>query len=93
MKTVAVALVVLAIGVVALDARRAARIWAGLAAKQTCSCVFVDGRDQAACLRDLPPATDGVQVAVDREAGSVRARSLLADRIARHRDGSGCALQ
>jgi hypothetical protein len=79
---------------VGLRFHRNARLLAGLTAKQLCSCIFVDGRDEASCRSDLLPIDDSVQPAVDQAARAVRARvPLLADRTARYRDGSGCALE
>jgi hypothetical protein len=74
--------------------RRVARIGAGVAAKQLCSCVFVAGRDEAGCRSDLPPGTDPVRVVVDHAGRTVRAWvPLLADRMAGYRDGTGCTLR
>ena len=74
--------------------RRIANILAGLAAKQLCSCVFVDGGDEDRCRADLPPMTDRVRTQVDRAARSARATvRRLAERTARSRDGAGCTLE
>jgi len=77
-----------------LRVRRAGRLGAGVTAKQLCSCIFVDGRDEASCRRDLPPGTDPIRTTVDQVARTVRASGLLrAERMARYNDGSGCALE
>jgi hypothetical protein len=75
--------------------RRIERLGGGVTAKQLCSCIFVDGRGEAACRSDLPPFTDPIRAAVDATARTVRTRGLLlgAERMARYRDGSGCTLQ
>jgi len=80
--------------VVGLRFHGTARLLAGLTAKQLCSCIFVDGRDEASCQSDLLPFDDSVQPVVDQLARAVRAKvPLLADRTARYHDGSGCALE
>lgn len=90
------ALVILLSGaglLVGLRTRRVMALGAGVTAKQMCSCIFVDGRDEAGCRSDLPPGTDPVRLTIDQAARTVRAWTLLADRMARYREGSGCTLQ
>src|SRR5262245_52739738 len=80
--------------VVGRQARNVARIQAGVTAKQLCSCVFVDGRDETLCRSDLPPGYDPVHAVVDHAQRAVHAwLPLLAQRAAAYRDGSGCTLQ
>ena len=73
-------------------ALRAMRIGTGYMAKQICSCVFVAGRDAAACAADMPASMERIRYAVD--ADGVRARVLfgLVERQALHHPGSGCTL-
>jgi hypothetical protein len=74
--------------------RQMARIGAGYVAKQVCSCVFVGGRDLAACRADLRPRAERVQAEVLLPERAVRAwLPLLAERTARHHAGSGCTLE
>jgi len=46
-------------------------------AKETCSCLFVQGRDEAYCRAWTEASPDVAQVEVDRRAREVRARALL----------------
>ena len=95
-RVVAGLLIVLAAAalVVGLRVRRFVWLFSGVAAKQMCSCVFVDDRDADACRGDVPPVADGVGVAVDREGRTVRAGvPVLAARTAAYREGSGCTLR
>lgn len=74
--------------------RQQAWIGAGFVAKQVCSCIFVGGRDLAACRVDLRPRAERVQAEVLLPERAVRAwLPLLAERIARYQDGSGCTLE
>ena len=75
-------------------------VGAGYVAKQMCSCVFVGGRSFDACRPDMLPDMDRISAEVlsaDAAAGSgpgVRAWiPFLVDRVARHREGSGCTLE
>jgi hypothetical protein len=74
--------------------RQMAKIGAGYVAKQVCSCVFVGGRDLVACRGDLRPRAERVQAELLLPDRAVRAWvPLLAERVARYRDGSGCTLE
>jgi hypothetical protein len=76
------------------NVRRIEQIRAGVTAKQMCSCIFVDGRDEAGCRSDVPPIYDAVRVAVDQQTRAVQAWvPIVAYRTAAYRDGSGCTLQ
>ncbi len=46
-------------------------------AKETCSCLFVEGRDEAYCRAWTEARPDVARVAIDRGAREVRARALL----------------
>jgi hypothetical protein len=70
---------VVAIGGAAWAARgpvNYARIATGYAAKQTCSCVFVSGRDLNSCIADFPPEA-GSNINVTVEGQTVRASVLF----------------
>ena len=68
-----------------------AEIGVGFVAKQVCSCIFVGGRDEAACRLDLGP--DLAPVRSEQLADGVHAWvPLLASRNARFREGTGCTL-
>jgi hypothetical protein len=68
-----------------------ADIGAGYVAKLLCSCVFVGGRDEAACRLDFGP--EFARVRSEVLADGVRAWvPLLAARRAHFREGSGCTL-
>jgi hypothetical protein len=68
-----------------------ADVGAGFIAKQLCSCVFVGGRDEAACRLDFGP--EFARVRSELLADGVRAWvPLLASRSAHHHEGTGCTL-
>ena len=68
-----------------------ADVGAGFMAKQLCSCIFVGGRDEAACRLDFGPEFERVRV--ERLPDGVHAWvPLLASRRARYREGTGCTL-
>ncbi len=70
------------------------RIGSGYVAKQLCSCVFVAGRDLSACRADLTADADPVRAELLAADRAVRAFvPLLAERIARYTDGTGCTLE
>jgi hypothetical protein len=76
----------------ALYYRRLGVIGAGYAAEQTCSCLFVSGRELESCKRDLEPlaqkiirVTPGDHEVTARALGVIRAR-------ARYEAGFGCSL-
>jgi hypothetical protein len=70
-----------------------ARIATGYAAKQTCSCLNVSGRDSASCLADFPEEGRGL-ISVAQEGASVRASVLFGAISARatFEDGYGCQI-
>jgi hypothetical protein len=94
-KRVALVLVALVVAAVAYGRARIAPqadVGAAWMAKHMCSCVFVGGRDAAACRGDLAPEMDPVRWELD--ADGVRAWvPLLAERRARFHEGSGCTLE
>ena len=69
-----------------------ANIGAGFVAKLMCSCIFVGGRDEAACRLDL--RSDLEPVRSEALPDGVHAWvPLLASRTARFREGTGCTLE
>ncbi len=64
-------------------------------AKETCSCLFVEGRDEAYCRAWTEARPDVARVRVDAGAREVRARALLFwSARARHVDARrGCVLE
>jgi len=78
-----------------LHVRRLARYGVAVTAKQMCSCIFVDGRDEAGCRGDMPEGTEHLRVAVDRADDTVHARNpfFLVERRAHHHEGTGCTLE
>jgi hypothetical protein len=64
-------------------------------AKETCSCLFVQGRDEAYCRAWTEARPDVARVEVDRPAREVRARALVFwSARARHVDARrGCVLE
>ncbi len=74
--------------------RQQGRLGSGFVAKQVCSCMFVGGRDLAACRADLRPRAERVQAEVLLPERAVRAWvPLLGERTARYHDGTGCSLE
>ena len=72
-----------------------AKLGAGYIAHQMCSCVFVAERSYASCLRDMLPAMERIQseiIEVDTRAGVRAWVPLLAERVAFHTPGFGCAI-
>lgn len=71
------------------------RTLAGLAAKSTCTCVFVSRRPEADCTgSELKAQGIGfVRVTVDHRAAAVEARALLRSARASLREGAGCTLE
>jgi len=70
-----------------------ADIGAGYGAKHLCSCVFVAGRDYDACRRDLGPEMDPVKSTVLGDTVEAWVPPLIAGRIARFHEGTGCTLE
>lgn len=64
-------------------------------AKETCSCLFVEERDQAYCRAWTEASPDIARVTVDAAAGEVRARALLfwSARARLAGPGRGCVLE
>lgn len=60
-------------------------------ARMSCSCVFVSGRPLDACLADLPPEAQWLDVSLDARA--VRASLLWVEGRAGFEEGRGCRLQ
>ncbi|MFM7273111.1 MAG: hypothetical protein ACKO4A_04540 [Gammaproteobacteria bacterium] len=60
-------------------------------ARMSCSCVFVSGRDLPACLADLPPEAQWLDVELGQNA--VRASVLWVQGVADFEEGRGCRLQ
>jgi len=77
-----------------LSLRDQAIIGVNYAAKSLCSCVFVEGRSDAACLDDLDPAARDLEIDIDRRSAEVRVSlPLLAEAVARVHPGMGCRLE
>jgi hypothetical protein len=74
--------------------RTASAIGAGYLAKVACSCVYIAGRDLAACRADLPAYLGTMEAELLPDPGGVRARSALfgIERVARYTEGRGCTL-
>ena len=98
------ALLVVAVALVVLLAAGAAYVLPGMlqrssmgsgyVAKTLCSCVFVAGRELAACRADLTADSDRVRAEVLAAERAVRAWvPLLAERRARYAEGTGCTLE
>ena len=70
-----------------------ARIATGYAAKQTCSCLNVSGRDLQSCIADFPAEARGA-VRVTQQGDRVRASVLFGaiSAQATFEDGFGCAI-
>jgi hypothetical protein len=67
---------------------------AGYAAKEACSCAFVEGRPDAFCTTyAVTPTGVGVTVAFDHSAGTVTTTFATASRVAQYTSGTGCVLQ
>jgi hypothetical protein len=78
--------------VVAYNAWLEARIGAGFAAKQICSCLFVADREYDSCLTDLPPQLQGADFTFIDRSVIVNAYGLAHAR-ADLKPGYGCSLQ
>lgn len=63
------------------------------AARMSCSCVYVAGRDLQACLADLPPQAQWLDIDVDSETQRVTARALWVSGSAHYTEGRGCRLE
>ena len=71
------------------------KIASSYAARMACSCLFVSGRSEEACRRYIRVSPDVARIKVDREARTVRARSLgFAKVVARYvGPEAGCTLE
>lgn len=69
-----------------------ARIAAGYAAKQTCSCLHVSGRSLESCVSDFPDDARE-QISLAQDGATVRASVLFGSikASARYEEGFGCS--
>lgn len=66
----------------------------GYAARVTCSCRYIGGRDMASCEQDKLPGMEQIALTDDPAAKRVTASvPLLASRYAEFREGLGCVLE
>jgi hypothetical protein len=63
------------------------------AARMSCSCVFVSGRELPACIADLPSQATWLEFEVDPVARTVAASALWITGIAQFSEGRGCSLR
>ncbi len=75
------------------DASRALDNATRYAARMSCSCVYVTGRDLQACIADLPPQAQWLGIDVDSGARRVLVRALWAKGSALYTEGRGCRLE
>ena len=75
------------------DASRALDNATRYAARMSCSCVYVTGRDLQACIADLPPQAQWLDVDADSAAQRVTARVLWKTGSAHYTEGRGCRLE
>jgi hypothetical protein len=91
-----VGVVLLVLFVVALgigyQAQRYGKIAAGYVARQMCSCIYVQNRDEAACMADIGPQIKGAQIVYMEERVIVN-YSGLNQAEARLKPGYGCNVQ
>jgi hypothetical protein len=91
-----VAIVLICLFVVALfigfQAQRYGKIAAGYVARQMCSCVYVQNREEAACMADIGPQIKGAQI-VYMEERVIVSYSGLDQAEARLKPGYGCSVQ
>lgn len=81
--------VAIAIG---LQARRYGQIAAGYVARQMCSCLYVQNRDETSCKADIGPQIKGAQIVYMEERVIVN-YSGLDSAEARLMPGYGCSVQ
>jgi hypothetical protein len=81
--------VAIAIG---LQARRYGQIAAGYVARQMCSCLYVQNRDETSCKADIGPQIKGAQIVYMEERVIVN-YSGLDSAEARLKPGYGCSVQ
>jgi hypothetical protein len=91
-----VGIVLLALFVVALavgyQARKYGVIAAGFVARQMCSCLYVQNRDEASCKADIGPQIKGAQI-VYMEERVIVSYSGLDSAEGRLKPGYGCHVQ
>jgi hypothetical protein len=91
-----VGVVLLCLFVVALgigyQAQRYGKIAAGYVARQMCSCLYVQNRDEAACMADIGPQIKGAQIVYMEERVIVN-YSGLNQAESRLKPGYGCNVQ
>lgn len=77
----------------ASDTGKGLQIGVNYTARSLCSCVFVQGRDIAACYGDMIGAVEQIPVKIDREAEVVRTSIFgVLKGSAVHVEGRGCYL-
>ncbi len=86
---VAIFVIVLAVG---YQARKYGEIGAGFIARQMCSCLYVQNRDEKACRAEIGPQIDGAQIVYMDERVIVNF-SGLNQAEARLKPGYGCNVQ
>jgi hypothetical protein len=91
-----VGIVLLCLFVVALvigyQAQKYGKIAAGFVARQLCSCIYVQNRDEASCMADIGPQVKGAQIVYMEERVIVN-YSGLNQAEARLKPGYGCNVQ
>jgi hypothetical protein len=91
-----IALVVIAAGAAVYylqPALRAAGFATEYVAKRACLCVYVNERELAHCMVEMPEIMGGVEAELVEGERAVRARiSFFSERTARYREGSGCRI-
>jgi hypothetical protein len=91
-----VGVVLLVLFIVALavgyQARKYGVIAAGFVARQMCSCLYVQGRDEDACKADIGPQVKGAQIVYMEERVIVN-YSGLNSAESRLKPGYGCSVQ
>ncbi|MCP5431937.1 MAG: hypothetical protein H6923_01570 [Alphaproteobacteria bacterium] len=66
----------------------------GFAAKEICSCLYVEERTLEACRADLPAEARAIHLRVPKDEEAVEARvNWQVKRLARYSEGSGCTLE
>lgn len=91
---VGIVLLILLVAAIAigLQARRYGQVAAGFVARQMCSCLYVQNRDEAACQADIGPQIKGAQIVYMEERVIVN-YSGLDSAEARLKPGYGCHVQ
>lgn len=87
------ALLMVGFVVTGCDASRSLDNATRYAARMSCSCVYVTRRDLQACLADLPPQAQWLDVDADSAAQRVTARVLWKTGSAHYTEGRGCRLE